>query len=723
LVEDENPHCKSASPSVIIWHRDCKCGDKGKPKMKHPIKRISIAFFFLYFALLSLSLPSTQRQKKIQELKHEVTVTLKLIQVYVTDKKGNPILDLKKEDFIINDSGKQKLITEYEKHILLLPSIKTEAQPEIIPETKLPASRELMSRKFFLLFDFAYNNARGILKAKKAALHFIDTQLQPSDEVGLLSYSAIKSLTLHEYLTTDHTKVRKVADSFGLRDIRGRAENLEELYWLDITGGNPLDASKRGGVYQKESERLWLKSEDLSPEFQKFQAKQDSTVHATHFVQKMEDFAKAMRYIPGYKHIILFSSGVPYSLMYGIHQTPRGSRHTWDTGNKLLQLRYEDMLKELAASNSTVYTLDTEDMGTMIAVNSRLRGGFTLQTLASSTGGKYFGDINSYEEHLEKIQNLTGCYYVLGYYIDEKWDGKYHKLKVKVNRPSCEVHAQKGYFNPKLFSKYNKLEKMLHLVDLALSEKHVFQTPIRFPLVTMPCVIKGKPNLALFSKINRENIQELSGKGVEIVSIVFDKKDDIIQIERNEKDFSKLPEGNIYYSTLLPLDPGEYKCRIVIRNLKTGRGAVASSSVEVLKSLDSGIQLYSPLLLKPEKNAYYLEKPSPAYSFDSNLYSPLVEELAQGTNRILAVVRCSFSDIQQPDIMLTANLIHHMADTGKTIPATVSILNKHQEEDTEVFLIELKTEELQSGEYFLYLFAKDSLTQSRSRVNTTFKVK
>lgn len=692
--------------------------------MKNPIRRIWAVLILFCFVLLSLSLPSTQNQEKTQELRHEVAVTLKLVQVYVTDKKGNPVLDLKKEDFIIHDNGKMKPITEFEIHMLTLPSIEEKIKPEIVPETSLPAPRELMSRKFFLLFDFAYNNARGILKAKEAALHFIDTQLQPSDEVGVLSYSAIKSLTLHEYLTTDHEKVRKVAESFGLKEIRGRAEHFEEDLWRQGSGVNPPDASRAGGVESvRMDESLETAIPKLSPEVERHLKKQDSSVYALHFVQKMEDFAKALRYIPGYKHIILFSSGIPYSLMYGIHQTPRGSRHTWDTGNKMLQLEYEDMLKELAASNSTVYTLDTEDMGTMIAVNSRVKGGFTLQTLASSTGGKYFGDINSFEEHLETIQNLTACYYVLGYYVDEKWDGKYHKLKVKVNRPGYEVHAQKGYFNPKLFTKYNKLEKMLHLVDLALSEDPLFQTPIRFLLKALPCVINGKPNLALYSKINRDNIQELSGKEVEIVSIIFDNKDNIIKIEREGLDFSKLPMENIYYSSLLPLDPGEYKCRIVLRNLETGRGAVASSSVEVLKSPDSGIQLYPPLLLKPEKDAFYFKKPSPAYSYDSAQYSPLVEELAQGTNRISAVVRCSFSSIPKPDIKLSANLIHHLADTGKTIPVTLSILNKHQEEDTEVFLIEIKTEELQSGEYFLYLFAEDSLTQSRSRVNTTFKVK
>lgn len=694
--------------------------------MKISNKRtICLTLFLAVFSLFSISNlnpMSSQERKSEKVLQYEVTVTLKLVQVYVTDKKGNPVVDLKKENFIVYDNGKKYPITEFEKHILFFPSIKTEVQPEIIQESKLSPPRELMNRKFFLLFDFAYNNPRGILKAKKAALHFIDTKLQPKDELGLLSYSGLKSLKLHEFLTTDHGKARKIVESFGLRDIAGRAENLEEEYWREFTGVNPLDASKRGGVFNKEKEILRF-PEGMSRGAEKFIALAGTRLHSLNFIQKIRELANALRYIPGYKNIILFSSGLPFSLMYGI-QSPYGRiKFEGSFGDSLLRDRYESMLKGLAASNSTFYTLDTEDSAKKITGDVRMRGAFSLQKMANATGGKYFGNINNYEKDLEKIQNLTGFYYVLGYYIDERWDGKYHEIKVEVKRPGCKVHAQKGYFNPKPFSEYSKLEKTLHLVDLALSERPFFQTPVRFPLKALSCVIKGKPNLAIYSKINMESIQELSGKEVEIVSIIFDNKDNIIKIERDEKDFSELPKGNIYYSILLPLDPGDYKCRIVIRNLETGRGAVASSSVIVPKGPDYGIQLYSPLLLKPEKSAFYLDEPSAAYAFNARQYSPLVEELSQGTNRVLAVVRCLFSGIQQPDIQLSANLIHHLANTEKTIPATISILNKYQEDDTEIFLIELQTEELKSGEYFLYLFAEDRHTQSRSRVNTTFEVK
>jgi VWFA-related protein len=699
------------------------------------IKATYIPIFLSLFAFYLFSSKNpllSQERDDETSLQHQVSVTLKLVQIYVTDKNGYPVVDLTKEDFLIQDNSEKKKITEFEKHILHLPPSEDEVLKKAL-ERQPPSSQDLMSRKFFLLFDFAYNNAKGIKKAKKAALHFLDTQVQPSDEVGVLSYSTIQSLTLHEYLTHDHNEVRKVVEAFGVKNRTGRAENFEEDYWFRVTGQNPLDASKAGKITFKQG----AQTEDRpitgdTPEFEKFQAQEDGNVHALHFVQRIKDFAEALRYIPGTKHIILFSSGIPYSLMYGIQHpsetwdTTRGVdtmlKQRWDFGNRLIQERYDDMLKELASSNSTVFTIDTEDLSSTVGVDSRLKGGYTLQTMSSSTGGKYFGDVNSYEEHLEKIQNMTGCFYVLGYYIDEKWDGDYHKIKVKVDRPGLEVHAQKGYYNPKPFSEYTKIEKKLHLVDLALNERSLFQDPLRFPMVTLPCSLKGSSHITMFAKLPMERIQEFSGEEVEIVSLVFDTENSIVKMGREQEDFTKLPEGDIYYTNFTSLHPGEYKCRIVLRNSETGSGAVASSSVIVPEAQDQSIKLQPPLLLKPEEGASYIKKAFTAYPYNSSQYSPLLEPLEQGTNRVLAVVRCTYSGIQQPDIQLSANLIHSSDDDGKAIPAAISILDRYHDADTEIFLLELQTEQLPTGEYFLYFFAVDSLTQARSGVNTAFSV-
>ena len=53
----------------------------------------------------------------------------------VTDKKGNPVTGLKRADFLIYDKGKPQTITEFEQHILSLPSVKADTRFEILQNT------------------------------------------------------------------------------------------------------------------------------------------------------------------------------------------------------------------------------------------------------------------------------------------------------------------------------------------------------------------------------------------------------------------------------------------------------------------------------------------------------------------------------------------------------------------------------------------------------------
>lgn len=665
-----------------------------------------IIFLFLFLLIQHVFVGESQSQTEKSEIKqetlqHEVQVTLKLVQVYVTDKKGNPVTDLEKEDFDLYENGERKIITEFEKHVLSMPPSKAEHEKKAHIIKK-------MNRKFFLFFDFAFNNPRGIIKSKESALHFIDTQLQPNDEVGVLSYSTLKSLTLHEYLTRDHKKVREVVEGFGLKDVLGRAEDVEEQYWKAKGEISSLRADEEpppvAGTKHSWLQQFWgLRLKNLEA---------DRLVYRTqvsNFSLKIKELAKALRYIPGRKNIILFSCGPAYSVVYDY------------SPGFFVRDAYIKMFKELAASNSSVFAVNTDELDSIIHKEDSWTGIYPLQRLARVTGGKYFNFNLDYKEVIEEINNSTHSYYVLGYYIDEKWDGKYNKIEVKIKKKGYKVHSQEGYFNPKPFAKYSDLEKRLHLIDLALTENPQFQTPLNFPSITLPCSVRGKSGLVIMSKIPVEKIQEISGQEVEIVSIAFDKENNIVKLKRDEADFSRLPKENIYYSSLLSLPSGEFKCRIVIRNLDTGRGAVSSSSVTIPESLKSGIKLYPPLLLKVEKDAFYLKGPPAVYPFDKTQYSPLIEELKRGISRLLAVVRCSVSDIRQPDIKLSANLI--CQSTSQDIPLTISVLKKYQENDTEIFFIELQTEELQSGKYFLYLFGDEMNTKSNSYVSTTFNVK
>jgi VWFA-related protein len=549
---------------------------------------VQLAAFLIFFpdgwARAQAREEKVQAQREQALLRHEVKVTLKLVQVYVTDKKGNPVLGLTKDDFVVLDEGQKQQLTEFERHVLALPGEKEEAPPKVV-ETPAPPARDLMPRKFFLLFDFAYNNAQGILKAREAALRFIDTQLQPQDEVGVLSYSAMKSLKLHEYLTTDHKKVREAVKGFGVEQVVGRAENFEEKYWRYITGERVLDA----GEWMAKTDTLDRAA--AGGEFvQKMQFAEDSRVQVLNFGQRLSDLAKALRYVPGHKNILLFSSGVPYSLVYGI-QVPFGAtqaeadstpgREFGSWGESLLRQKFDDMLKEMSSANCAIYALDTMELGSGIKTDTRMLGAFSLQKMTSATGGKYFGNINNHEKHIDKIQDLTGCYYVLGYYVDDTWDGAYHNIKVEVAKPGLKVHAQKGYFNPKPFTEYSDLERMLHLVDLALSEEPLFQTPVRFPLEVVPCPEGGEGDLCLAAEVQVEKIREVLAGKSEFVAVIFDDQENIVALKRNEKKTYTLEDEFFSFGTNFSLPPGRYQCRLVIRNLETGRGAVAATTAVI----------------------------------------------------------------------------------------------------------------------------------------------
>ncbi len=100
---------------------------------------------------------------------HEVTVTLKLVHVFLTDRKGNPVVDQGLEDFVVYDNGEKQVVTDFERHIhsFILEKLGKE---EKITETEMAEARRLMSWKFFLLFDLAHNNPRKVEAARKAAL-------------------------------------------------------------------------------------------------------------------------------------------------------------------------------------------------------------------------------------------------------------------------------------------------------------------------------------------------------------------------------------------------------------------------------------------------------------------------------------------------------------------------------------------------------------------------
>ena len=95
--------------------------------------------------------------------------------------------------------------------------------------------------------------------------------------------------------------------------------------------------------------------------------------------------------------------------------------------------------------------------------------------------------------------------------------------------------------------------------------------------------MEGEQGICLLAHIPGEKIREKIGKDAEIFFLVFDEKDNIVELKRREVEQSALKGKKALYYSLLPLPPGTYKTSIVMRDMQTGESAVDRAQIEIPK--------------------------------------------------------------------------------------------------------------------------------------------
>jgi VWFA-related protein len=651
----------------------------------------------------------------------DVNVTLKLIQVAVTDRQAKPVMDLAPTDFEVTDNGKTVAITQFEKHQYGGPNVPLPSA-DVAP---------ILPRKFFLIFDFAFMDQNGIQKAKQSALHFLDTIVRPGDEIGLVSYSPTKNLTLHEYLTTDHKKVRQIVESFGLRSVSGRAENLLDFY-LDQVRADTDEAL----VGQDRTPQTTLGDQSLTQllraRVQTFLGdgqKAGYVQQAVQFSQALKNLALTLRYIAGTKHILFFSNGIARQVLYGkkLAVTDVGN---WSTPEELaanlgayddsmpesaVRDNYTEMLDEFKVANCLVYSFNESRVrdeygGSAIALKET-SGEDALRQLASETGGKYYNNTIDFRKAMEDVSSLTGAFYVLGYRVDEKWDGAYHKVKVKVARKGTKVQAQAGYYNLKPFDKFTGFEKMLQLMDLALGETPQYGVPAEIPLAVIPARA-GMVNLfAGHAMLSAERFKGVLGKNAEVFVFIFDAQRNVIAIKRFRLPAPPADRDGLLVDFALVGRPGAYEGRMVIRNPETGRGARGQVAFTVPDAAAVGAWSDPLLLLEEGRNTLAVSATGELslpriYGYDPAKFFPRSGDVPTGIPKITAAVRCGGLGDGQ-DLTFVASVVNPATQTRT--PVTVTLVDKSQSGGASLLRLEIGIGDLAPGRYPL-----DVIIQSKS---------
>jgi VWFA-related protein len=631
-------------------------------------------------------------------LQHEVTVTLKLIQVFVTGPDGKPALDLTRSDFVLTDNGKPQTITDFESHVLAVPAAeRAVAVAAPAPSPALAAEpAPLLSRKFIFLIDYVQNGFEGVQKAKAAAREFLDSKVGPDDEVGLFSLSTWSGLTLHQYLTKDHAKVRSALKK--LRDLPGGGGGVAaggDLIGMELLNADVL--APHGAHAGPSGRDLFL---------------------------EITEWAKALRAIPGQKNIILFSQG------FGTNAVRRRG---------LSSVLFEAMARALASANAPVFTVDTTPQvaptGTGdVKLASGSLGESSLEYLSKTTGGKFMGSVNYHARIATEIQDATANYYVLGYGVPAAWDGKYHQVKVEVRRPGYTVHAQRGYYNPVPFAKLSPIEKHLHLIEIALGEGGAAKGARTLPMTAVPFAGVEGANTLLLSEIPAD-VAASVGDRVELISLVLGPTSAIVDGKRVELARSDFGGGVYEYSTV-SLAPGRYECRVIIRNLDDGRAAVGACAIDVAAPPAGGPAVFPPLLLVRGAEGRYLNMASPGqgggaagpsisaiFPFPVKDYVPLVGPLGPGRTELFAILRCLWGGERraQGERELAARIAPEGGENWE--PVEMTLVTSSSRDAADFYLLRFELPALLPGGYRLEIAAEDAATGTAVRAESRLLIR
>jgi VWFA-related protein len=664
-------------------------------------------------ARLVHSAPAQQDRKQDRPLRHDAAAIVKLVAVRVLGPDGGPVTGLRKEDFTLTEDGQPKTITEFEAHAM------TEAGMTVTPG--LPPTAEAavrgagaMNRKLFFFLDQQASDQPGKDKAKAAALGFLDTQIRPGDQVAVIGFYAMAGFYIREYLTSDLDRIRRAIN--GVTEAPpSPAEPIPTLP-DDVDLGVDFSLAARNV-----EETLAVKSRTITATPTEGYGRSSVMAPGTaafqrgDFVPRLAEIAEVFKTIPGPKSLILFTA-------------------------RNLGTEAERLGRLFGAAGTAVYAVNTQDwkMGPFGTKFKYIWTDHSLQDLSAASGGKYFADINDAAGIARDVQDLTGHYYVLGYYIRDSWEGKYHKIRVEVARPGARVLVQDGFADSKPFDQMSDFEKDLHLLELIWSDQPSFGPA---SLSIDPLVfIRGKTARAcLLSRLEVGAKTGPPAARVEVFALLRDGTGAALVSRKWDVDLSRYEGLSIWPYLTFPVAAGACELRLAVRDRETGESCIGRARFEVAAATEEGIVLSSPLLFEAGPGALFLKLPTrpekttkgkPAAGEPSimSLYrlipkegSPVVGEISPGTRRLLAIMPLELRPRlpgDTPILAVEAKLIS-LLDGGET-PLEVEV-REHMtyEGGPDVLAADLVLPEVAPGRYDLEITVEDIGMDRRAVVRKT----
>jgi VWFA-related protein len=516
--------------------------------------------------------PAQQSQKNSQSgaFRIKVETELVLVNVVARDKQGQPVSDLKTNDFTLLEDGKAQQILSFDYENLDTvpinsasgsgPSQTTITDQPAAPPKPLLSSKdvdEALSNKrvIVLFFDLTSMQPDETQRSVDAARKYVQTKMTPADMIAIVSLAS--SLRLDQDFTSDRARLLRVLNRYTHSEGQGMDNGA--------TGDTDM-VEETGDAYTPDESEYNQFNTD-----RKLQALQSVCQVLSKFNQK--------------KSLIYFSSGMTQT---GIENEAalRAAINTAVKANvAIYTMDSRGLQAEPPGGSAQSASLRGTAMYSGAAVRNQLDQNFasqeTLVTLAGDTGGKAFLDTNDLGQVFDRVQKDTSTYYVLGYKSNSPLrDGKYRHIQVKVNRPGVKLEFRKGYYAPKDFKHFNNEDKERQLdeemaAELSSTDVAVYMAAAYFRLderrfyVPVSLVVPG-------SQIPFTKGGDKDKATLDVIGEVLDElKRPVSSVRETVKlalDASQeVQRKNVQYTTGFILSPGKYHFKFVVRENEGGK--------------------------------------------------------------------------------------------------------------------------------------------------------
>jgi VWFA-related protein len=527
------------------------------------------------------------------------------VDIIAKDQNGKPVQNLKQSDFTVYDNGRKQDISFFSMETNQTRNL---PRPQLTPGTYsnlIEQKQGVPGNLTILLLDYLNTQHSDMAFARDKVIKLLH-DMKPDDRV------AVYVLSRRLYVLHDFT-----SDMAALTQSVKKYDTVESA----DTANSVLSTPDFGGVIA-DSQFLNQASQDMSDA-----ANVDRVATTTNI---FEIIAQHMVRLPGRKNLIWVSGSFPINInldkmenstndAYASPSTPMMSIATYGVkvgadnhseGMYLSDRRdFSDDLKRatraLATANIALYPVDPRGLIGAFGTGSPVTGGAnsptsalmgasasgpnmwaqpgalydlapnfeTMKTLAEQTGGVAFYNNSDIGGEVHQAMEDSRVSYMLAFYpATDDGKGKFHNIKVRVDRPSIELRYRSGYTpRPLNFS---------GVVDNTAIEREAIASPLDATGLGMTVhagTVTGAATPTIALKINLEE-NDVSFKfdnerdtgQIEVLLVQYDTEGAPIWVEtstvkmRLVRDmYAKVRKEGLQFGRNLPLKPGAVELKVI----------------------------------------------------------------------------------------------------------------------------------------------------------------